>query len=188
MGDEGQREAMVRAPGKWGRWLQPPRGDLCWGRWVGRDGGERTGERCCGGLARVCGDVRLGDGGSADGRSGWEWNRCRARARLNWVSQGQRCGRCRVRRRAERVSRPAREKNRRRRVLVVHLLAQTDPRRPAGQVVGHHRPPGAVGGEAAGRHVVQTDAVLESRMAFSISAWRRGGLQSRVSPSPVMKP
>ena len=43
------------------------------------------------------------------------------------------------------------------------LLAQTDPCRPAGQVVGHHlyRQPGAVGGEAAGRHVVQTDAVLE---------------------------
>ena len=45
--------------------------------------------------------------------------RSRARARLNWVSQGQRWGRCRVRRRAERVIRPAREKNRRRRVLVV---------------------------------------------------------------------
>ena len=40
----------------------------------------------------------------------------RARARLNWVSQGQPCGRCKVRRRAERVIRPAREKNRRRRV------------------------------------------------------------------------
>ena len=45
--------------------------------------------------------------------------RSRARARLNWVSQGQLWGRCRVRRRAERVIRPAREKNRRRRVLVV---------------------------------------------------------------------
>ena len=43
----------------------------------------------------------------------------RARARVNWVSQGQPCGRCKVRRRAERVSRPAREKKRRRRVLVV---------------------------------------------------------------------
>ena len=39
--------------------------------------------------------------------------RSRVRARLNWVSQGQRCGRCRVRRRAERVSRPARAKTRR---------------------------------------------------------------------------
>ena len=43
------------------------------------------------------------------------------------------------------------------------LLAQTDSRRPASQVVGHHlyRQPGGVGGEAAGRDVVQTDAVLE---------------------------
>ena len=45
--------------------------------------------------------------------------RSRARALLNWASQGQRWGRCRVRRRAERVSRPAREKNRLRRGLVV---------------------------------------------------------------------
>ena len=42
-----------------------------------------------------------------------------ARAELNWFCQGQPWGRCRVRRRAERVSRPAREKKRRRRVLVV---------------------------------------------------------------------
>ena len=43
------------------------------------------------------------------------------------------------------------------------LLAQTDSRRPAGHVVGHHlyRQPGGIGGEAAGRHVVQPDAVLE---------------------------
>ena len=62
------------------------------------------------------------DGGSAaDGRSqaGSGRDRSRARAPLNWASQGQRWGRCKVRRRAERVSRPAREKKRRRRVLVV---------------------------------------------------------------------
>ena len=50
------------------------------------------------------------DGGSvADGRrqAGSGIARSRARARLNWVSQGQRRGRCRVNRRAERVSRPA---------------------------------------------------------------------------------
>ena len=35
--------------------------------------------------------------------------RSRFRARLNWYSQGQPLGRCRVRRRAERVSRLARE-------------------------------------------------------------------------------
>ena len=40
----------------------------------------------------------------------------RAKARLNWVSQGQRRGRCKVRRRAERVIRPTRAKTRRLRV------------------------------------------------------------------------
>ena len=47
----------------------------------------------------------------------------RAMARLNWVSQGQCWGRCRVRRRAKRVIRPTREKNRRRRVLVVTICS-----------------------------------------------------------------
>ena len=46
-----------------------------------------------------------------------------ARAPLNWVSQGQRWGRCKVRRRAERVSLPAMEKKRRRRVLVVTICS-----------------------------------------------------------------
>ena len=74
----------------------------------------------------------------------------RAKARLNWGSQGQRRGRCKVRRRAERVIRPTRAKTRRLRVLVIHgPLAQTNPRRPAGQVMRHHldRQPGAVGGD-----------------------------------------
>ena len=52
-------------------------------------------------------------------RPGVGMARSRARASLNWVSQGQRWGRCKVRRRAERVSLPAMEKKRRRRVLVV---------------------------------------------------------------------
>ena len=43
----------------------------------------------------------------------------RAKARLNWVSQGQRRGRCKERRRAERVIRPTRAKTRRLRVLVI---------------------------------------------------------------------
>ena len=47
--------------------------------------------------------------------------RSRAKARLTFSSQGQRLGRCRVSRRAERVSRPARAKNRRLRVLVVTM-------------------------------------------------------------------
>ena len=43
------------------------------------------------------------------------------------------------------------------------LLAQTDARRPACQVVGDHlhRQPGAVGGEAARGEMVQPHAVLE---------------------------
>ena len=45
----------------------------------------------------------------------------RAKARLNWVSQGQRRGRCKVRRRAERVIRPTRAKTRRLRVLVIRV-------------------------------------------------------------------
>ena len=45
--------------------------------------------------------------------------RSRVRARLTFSCHGQYLGRCRVRRRAERMSRPAREKKRRRRVLVV---------------------------------------------------------------------
>ena len=68
--------------------------------------------------------------GRAVGRMAGQWQtRCRqagngrarnrARAPLNSASQGQRCGRCKVRRRAERVRRPAREKKRRLRVLVV---------------------------------------------------------------------
>ena len=94
------------------------------------------------------------------------------------------------------------------------LLTQADTGRPAGQVVRHHlyRQPGPVGGESAGRQVVQPDAVLEvayrilnlgvaarwfsptpylrSRIAFSISAWRRwSASSSSVSSSrSVMKP
>ena len=63
----------------------------------------------------------------------------RAKARLNWVSQGQRRGRCKVRRRAERVIRPTRAKTRPPEGLGDHgPLAQTNPRRPAGQVMRHH--------------------------------------------------
>ena len=72
-----------------------------------------------------------------------KWNRSQP-------CQGQRCGRCRVRRRAERVIRPTRAKNRRRRVLVDHLLTQTDARRPASEVVGQHLDgqPRTIGSEA----------------------------------------
>ena len=89
-----------------------------------RDGGIGHGKRRSRtGLARVCGDVGLAGGSVADGRrqAGSGMARSRARARLNWVSQGQRRGRCKVRRRAERVIRPAKAKTRRLRVLVVTI-------------------------------------------------------------------
>ena len=118
--------------------------------------------------------------------------RNRARARSNWASQGQRCGRCSVRRRAERVIRPAREKNRRRRVLVVTTCSPRPIRAvqrarlwritwPASQApLAAKRPDGMR---------FSPTPYLRSRMAFSISAWRRwSASSSSVSPSrSVMK-
>ena len=116
-----------------------------------RDGGIGHGKRRSRtGLARVCGDVGLAGGSVADGRrqAGSGMARSRARARLNCSSQGQRRGRCRVNRRAERVIR--REDPSSERLGGHDLLTQADAGRPAGQVVRHHlyRQPGAVGGEA----------------------------------------
>ena len=88
------------------------------------DGGIGHGKRRSRtGLARVCGDVGLAVGSVADGRrqAGSGMARSRARARLNCSSQGQRRGRCRVNRRAERVIRPAKAKTRCLRVLVVTI-------------------------------------------------------------------
>ena len=90
-----------------------------------RDGGIGHGKRRSRtGLARVCGDVGLAGVSVADGRrqAGSGMARSRARARLNCSSQGQRRGRCRVNRRAERVIRPARAKTRRLRVWVVTIF------------------------------------------------------------------
>ena len=89
-----------------------------------RDGGIGHGKRRWRtGVARDCGDVGLAGGSVADGRrqAGSGMARSRARARLNCSSQGQRRGRCRVNRRAERVIRPAKGKTRRLRVLVVTI-------------------------------------------------------------------
>ena len=68
---------------------------------------DRTGASLRGrSVGRTLGQLQAGrQAGSGRARS-------RGRARLNWVSQGQRWGRCRVKRHAERVSRPARMKNR----------------------------------------------------------------------------
>ena len=116
-----------------------------------------------------------------------------ARAPLNWASQGQRWGRCKVRR-ARRAGEPSGHgKEAASQGLGGHdLLAQTDARGPAGPGVGDHlhRQPGAVGGETAEGRWFNPTPYLRSRMAFSISAWRRWSASSaRVSPSrSVMKP
>ena len=97
------------------------------GRWAGQDGGERTQqETLAPGWRELAGTLGWPvDGSVADGRrqAGSGIACSRARARLNCSSQGQRRGRCRVNRRAGRVSRPARAKNRRRRVLVVTICS-----------------------------------------------------------------
>ena len=88
--------------------------------WVGASWRERSDGRTGGSVAD-----RRRQAGSGRARN-------RARALLNWFSQGQRWGRCKVRRRAERVSRPAREKKRRRRVLVVTSCSPRPIAQPSG--------------------------------------------------------
>ena len=72
-----------------------------------------------------------------------------------------------------------------------HLLTQTGPRCPTGQVMRHHlyRQPGGVGGETARRHVVQPHAVLQvSNGVLDLGMRRWSASSSRVSPSrSVMK-
>ena len=116
-----------------------------------------------------------------------------ARARLNWFSQGQRCGRCRVSWRAERVSRPAREKKRRRRVLVVTSCSPRPMRavqRARLCAITWTDSQAALAGKRPEGRWLSPTPYLRSRMAFSISAWRRwSAASSRVSPSrSVMKP
>ena len=100
----------------------------------------------------------------------------RAKARLNWVSQGQRRGRCKVRRRAERVIRPTRAKTRRLRVLVITvrsprpIRAVQRARLCAITWTASQAPLAAKRPE--GRWFSPTP-YLRSRIAFSISAWRR---------------
>ena len=114
----GRREVGGRSAGTYGG----SDGGLEW-LWE-REGGIGHGKRRSGtGLARVSGDVGLAGGSVADGRrqAGRGMARSRARARLNCSFQGQRWGRWRVNRRAERVIRPAEAKTGRLRVLVVTI-------------------------------------------------------------------
>ena len=161
-----------------------------------RDGGIGHGKRRSRtGLARVCGDVGLAGESVADGRrqAGSGRARNRARARSNWASQGQRCGRCSVRRRAERVIRPAREKNRRRRVLVVTTCSPRPMRavqRARLWAITCTASQAALAAKRPEGRWFNPTPCLRSRMAFSISAWRRwSASSSSISPSrSVMKP
>ena len=124
-GEGGMRELQEGWPGlHWGRWEVSGRSSALWPparagmRGMAREyaAGNSRGPGCRE-FEGTLGQLQAGrQAGSGMARS-------RAKARLNWVSQGQRWGRCRVRRRAERVRRPARAKNRRRRVLVVTICS-----------------------------------------------------------------
>ena len=119
-----------------------PSGDVGKGEMAGR-GRSKRGLADQGGASlrgvRLAGwRVSGGRAAAARRQAGSGIARSRARARVNWVSQGQRWGRCRVRRRAERVSRPAREKKRRRRVLVVAVCSPRPMRAvQGGGILGH---------------------------------------------------
>ena len=124
----GMRELQGRWPGlDWGRWevgggssvtAQAPNGRL---RELGCAGWQENRQQ--GTPAELVGASLRGRWVSGGGRrqAGSGMARSRARARLNCSSQGQRRGRCRVNRRAERVIRPAKAKTRRLRVLVVTI-------------------------------------------------------------------
>ena len=67
------------------------------------------------------------------------------------------------------------------------LLAQTDARRPACQVMRHHlhREPGSVGGEAPRGEMVEPDAVLEvSDGVLDLGVAAMVGLQRQGLPRP----
>ena len=66
-------------------------------------------------------------------------------------------------------------------------LAQTNPRRPAVQVMAHNlaRQPGAVGGEAPRRHMVQPDAVLE---VVDLARYFTGRTPSRLKATTTYVP
>ena len=170
----GEGELQGSWPGlHWGRWevgegLQSSHRApmaVC-GRWAGQDGRERTQQET---LADRAGASWWG---RSVGRwvaqaptlpSGWKWNRsqpCQGAAELGFSrpSLGQMQGQ--PARRAGEPSDQTEEASSE--GLGGHdLLAQADAGRPAGRVVRHYlyHQPGAVGGEAAGRHVVQSDAV-----------------------------
>ena len=160
--------------------------------------GRGRGERCSRtGLARVCGDVRLGGWRVSCGRapSGWEWNRsqpCQGATELGfprpalWQMQG------------EAACRAGEPSGQGRRTVAEgswwSRSARPDRSAPSsGPGCGPSPvPPAKRRWRRSGRTACgfRPTPYLRSRMAFSISAWRRwSASSSRVSPSrSVMKP
>ena len=174
--------------------LQLPRGDfvtVCeW--WSGRDSGERTQQEALadrtGASSRGRSVGRMAAGCRRRRQAGSGRARNRARARSNWASQGQRCGRCSVRRRAERVIRPAREKNRRRRVLVVTTCSPRPMRavqRAMLWAITCTASQAALAAEAARGEMVQPHTVLEvSDGILDLGVAAMVGLQFEHLPRP----
>ena len=125
------------------------------------------------GVARDCGTL----GQLQAGRQAGNGMACsRAKARLNWVSQGQRRGRCKVRRRAERVIRPTRAKTRRLRVLVITVRSPRPIRavqRARLCAITWTASQAPLAAKRADGMWFSPTPYLRSRMAFSTSAWRR---------------
>ena len=119
------------------------------------------------GLARVGGDVQLA-GWRVSGRrapSGWEWKGSQSRqGATELVFLGPTLGQMQSEA-ARRVGEPSGEGEEPppQGLGGHHLLAQTDARRPASQVMRHHLDGqlGGVGWEASRGEMVETDAVLE---------------------------
>ena len=133
--------------------------------------------------------VRLAGWRVSGGRapSGWEWNGSQpGQGATDLFPHGQPLGRGRVRRRAERVIRPARAKTRRRRVLVATIRSPRPMRavqRARLWAITCTVSQAALAAKRTEGRWFSPTPYFRSRMAFSISAWRRWpASSSRVSP------
>ena len=168
------------------------------GRWVGRDGGERTQQETLADRA----------GASWRGRSvvrwmaqtpalpsGRKWNRsqpCQGAAELGFPGPALGKMQSEAARRACEPSRQGEEPPQEG-LDGDHLLTQADARSPAGQVVGHHldRQPAPfgklrIGGEAPRGEMVQADAVLQvANGILDLGVATMVGLQLQGFPVPV---
>ena len=166
--------------------------DVC-GRWAGQDGGDRTQQETLADRSGASWRGRLVGrlmGSVADGSSGWEWNRLQpgegaAELLLPRPAPGKMQSQpaCRAGEPPGQGEEPPPEG------LGGHyLLAQAEPRRPAGEVMRHHLggQPGGVGGEAARGEMVQPYAVLEvSDGVLNLGVAAMTGLQFQGLPVPV---